>query len=66
MEDDNPTLVNELGCVSSKNEGARVEVQSEVNKDDVVQIFQEIRCLKCFISSLVLCVAFLFLVVFIK
>ncbi len=58
LEDDNPALVDEFGCVSFENEGARVEVQSEVNTDDVVQILQEIRGLKCSISILVLCVEF--------
>ena len=66
LEDDNPTLVDELGCVSSENEGVIVEVQSEVNRDDVVQISQEIRGLQCSISILVLCVVFLFIIIFIK
>ena len=64
MEDDNLAFVDEIGCVSFENEGARVEVQSEVNIDDVVEILQEIRGLKCCVFILVLCVVFLFIVIF--
>ena len=66
LEDDNPAYVDELGCVSYENDGARIEVQSDVSRNDIEEIVQEIRGLKCCVYIFVLCVVFIFLVIFIK